>query len=318
MVGLPGISPATNAFNAQTGRYIGGKFFDPTYANDPKNAQSLNLASAANELINIKQLYCSRYKWTCDNESIPVDYIESMLFHNGMMAFFNDDTYGWMLLPCSIRTLNVYGQPETVLVSFPFSGVANRVLHRDEFVLVRDNPANNIPYFTVQYYTRLIADVGRSCEVYAQGMKKPMIIVAKFENEKGRKVFLNNISRNETHVVIDKSTIDDLGTTLEVLQNSSHNATDLKGLAMYKTDLYNECVAKLGIVTPTVMKQAQVNKDEINKNDTMANIVLQGTFDCRQEAVKKIYEMSKITLTCAPATDLSDGINTGIKNPETE
>lgn len=308
MIGLPGVSAATNAFNAQSLRFYNGKYFDPKFANDPKNAQNLNLATASMELANIRQLYCSRYKWKSDDENMPVDYIESMLFLNGMLAFFHDADFGWLLLPCAVKRLNVYGQPSEVSVMFPYAERSNRILKQDEFILLRDNPANNIPYYTVQYYTRLIADTARSCEVYAQGMKKPIMMIGDFNNASTRKQFINNVQMNESYIIIDSSTMKDIGEGLNLIQNSTHNAQDLKGLYMYKTDLYNECVARLGIVTPTVIKQAQVNKDEINKNDTMANIVLNGTFECRQEAVKAIYERSKINLTCELAPDLNEGV----------
>lgn len=316
-IGLPGVSAATNAYNAQSLKFYNGKFFDPKFANDPKNAQVLNLATAANELANIKQLYCSRYKWTSDNKNMPINYIESMLFLNGMLAFFKDDDYGWLLLPCAIKRLNVYGEPDQVTVMFPYAEKANKVLNYGEFYLLRDNPANNIPYLTVQYYTRLIADVARTCEVYAQGMKKPLVIAANFTNSQTKKQFANNILMNEAYVLLDESTLKDIGTALQVFQNSTHNANDLKGLAMYKTDLYNECVAKLGITTPTVIKQAQVNKDEINKNDTMANIVLNGTYECRMEATKAIYDMAGINLKCELAADLTDGITNSIDKDNT-
>lgn len=309
MIGIPSITGATNAYNAQSGRFYGDKFFNPKFANDPNNAQVLNFATAANELANIRQLYCSRYKWKSDSENMPVNYIESMLFLNGVLAFFNDPDYGWLLLPCSIKKLNVYGEPDQVMVMFPYSDKSNRLLNKGEFYLLRDNPANNIPYYTVQYYTRLIADVARSCEVYAKGMKKPLIAAANFTNQQTKKQFMNNILMNESIILLDEATLKDLGSTLQVFQNSSHNATDLKGLAMYKTDLYNECVAKLGITTPTVIKQAQVNKDEINKNDTMANIVLNGTYECRQEANKAIFDMAGISLSCELAADLTAGIS---------
>lgn len=307
MLGIPSVTAATNAFNSQSGRFMNGKFFDPEFALDPKNAAVLNKATAANELANIRQLYCSRYKWTCDDENIPVNYIESMLFLNGMLAFFNDADYGWMLLPCAVKKLNVYGEPSQVTVMFPFNDKANKVLEYGEFYLLRDNPANNIPYYTVQYYTRLIADTARSCEVYSKAMKKPVIIGGNFKTEKTRKEFIRNIYNNEEYVVVNEALLDDLG-KLTITHNSSHNANDLKGLAMYKQDLYNECVSKLGITTPTVIKQAQVNKDEINKNDTMAHIILQGTLECRQEASAKIFEMAGINLKCELVPNLNEEI----------
>lgn len=312
MIGIPSVTGATSGYNAQTLNFYNGKFFDPVYANDPKNAAKLNQATSANEIANIRQLYCSRYKWKSDNKNMPVDYIESMLFLNGMCAFFHDKDFGWLLLPCAIKRFNVYGEPDQVIVQFPYNEKSSRTLDKGEFYLLRDNPALNIPYLTVQYYARLIADVARTCEVYVKGMKKPLMISANFTNQATKKQFANNILMNESYILLDESALKDIASNINVLQNSTHNAQDLKGLSMYKTELYNECVAKLGITTPTVLKQAQVNKDEINKNDTMANIVLNGTYECRQEANKAIYEMAGISLTCEIASDLKDGIQESI------
>lgn len=313
MIGIPNITAATNAFNSQTLAYTGSKFFDPDYASDPKNAQVLNLASAAVELNNIRQLYCSRFRWSCDNPNIPVGYIESMLFLNGMLACFEHKDYGWLLLPCAIKSYDVYGRPNSITVMLPVAENPVVELHAGDYILLRDNPADNVPFFTVQYYTRLIADTARSAEVYAAAMKKPFMISANFRNEKTRKQFIRNILANEKVVTFDKSLLDDMS-DIDVIQNTSHNANDLKGLSMYKTELYNECVARLGITTPTTIKQAQVTEDEINKNDSMANIVLNASFECRQEATKAIYEAAGISLTCELAPDLSGAVTDAIDN----
>lgn len=306
---FPSMGIATNAYNAQSLNYRGSKMLDPNYANDPKNAQQINLNTFQCEIANIRQLYCSRYNWTSDDPNLPVKYIESMLFQYGLMAFFHDDTYGWMLLPCTVVNINVYGEPSEVAAIYPTTAEVVRTLKIGEFILLRDNPANNIPVATVSFYARLIADTARTCEVYVKGMKKPVIMAADFDSDKTKKQFIRNLYDNESYILVDRSTIDSMRGTLDVYQNSTHNAQDLKGIAMYKNDLYNECVARLGIVTPTILKQAQVNKDEINKNDTMANIVLSSTYRCRQEATKEIYEQSGISLTCEIAPDLSAGIS---------
>lgn len=317
MIGIPAVTGSTTAYNSQTLNFYNSNLFDPNYANDPKNAHKLNIATSANEIANIRQLYCSRYKWSSDNPNMPTRFIESMLFMNGMLAFFNDPDFGWLLLPCAVKRFNVYGEPDQVTVTYPYHDKPQKILDKGEFYLFADNPALNIPYLTVQYYTRLIADVARTCEVYVKGMKKPIIISANFTNQQTKKQFVNNILMNESYVLLDESALKDIATNINVLQNSTHNAQDLKGLSMYKTDLYNECVAKLGITTPTVLKQAQVNEDEINKNDTMANIVLNGTYECRQEATKAIYDMAGISLTCEIAADLKDGITDSINKDNT-
>ena len=294
---------ASNYSNAQNLKVFGSKLNNADVYNDPKVAALLNRNAMAICEQNILQLYCSRFKWESSDNTMPTDYIEYMLFYNGILAFFWEEQFGWLLLPCSVLTVNVYGQPEEVSVALPIGTKATVKLTKDQFVLVRDNSALNIPFVTVEHYSRMVSDTERTCDVYARAMKKPIIVSANFKNKKSREIFAQNIHNNETTVIIDESMIEAVN-EMKVLQNTSHSSEDLKGLLMYKQNLYNECISKLGVVTPTIMKAAQVNEDEINKNDTMANIILENAFACREEANRRIYEMSGISLTCRLADNL--------------
>lgn len=294
---------ASNYSNAQNLKTHGSKLDNTDIYNDPKVAAILNRNAMAVTEMNILQLYTSRFKWECDDKTIPVEYIEYMLFYNGMLAFFESQEYGWLLLPCSILTVNVYGEPEEVSVALPIGTKATINLKKGDFILLKDNTAMNIPFITVQHYARMLADTERSCDVYARAMKKPFIISGNFKNSQSRKQFVQNIQNNETYVVIDESMVE-ATKEMKVMLDTSHSSEDLKGLQMYKQNMYNECIQKLGIVTPTVMKAAQVNEDEINKNDTMANIILDNCFSCREEINKRIFELSGITLKCTMPDNL--------------
>lgn len=294
---------ASNYSNAENLKINGSRLNDPLYYNDPKVAAILNRNAMAVTEGNILQLYCSRFRWECEDETIPTQYIEYMLFYNGMLAFFKSDDYGWLLLPCSILTVNVYGEPEEVSVALPIGTKATINLKKPDFILIKDNTAMNIPFVTVQHYARMLADTERSCDVYARAMKKPIMISGNFKNQKSRKQFIANIQNNESYVVIDESMIDDTK-EMKLMMDTSHSSEDLKGLQMYKQNLYNECISRLGIVTPTIMKAAQINEDEINKNDTMANIILENSFKCREEMTERIYEQSGIRLKCYMADNL--------------
>ncbi|HDL9610131.1 TPA: hypothetical protein PX826_004738 [Escherichia coli] len=293
---------ATNASNAANLTFFGSKLDNVDYYTDPKNANELNRLALNVEQSMIFQLYCSRFNWSCNKKEIPVDYIEHMLFFNGMCAAFNHRDYGWMILPCTIKTVNMFGQPSEITVSLPDH---SENLTLNDFVLIKDNPSFTVPYGVVKYYSRMIADTGRTLDVYVRAMKKPLIVDGDFKSQSTAKQFYKSLSRNENFIVIDKKYFKDTD-KINIIQNTAHKAEDLKGIQMYKAGLYNECVARLGITTPTIIKQAQVNQDEINKNDAMTRVILDGSFKCRQKAIKEIYEKSEgaINLKC----DMSEEI----------
>ena len=300
---------ASNANNAANLSFYGSRLDDADYYNDPKNANLLNRVALNTEQSMIYQLYCSRFNWSCSSKQIPVDYIESMLFFNGMAAAFNHPDFGWMILPCTVKSVNMYGEPSEITVSLPDH---SQNITLNEFVLLRDNPAFVVPFGVVKYYARLIADTARTLDVYVRAMKKPLIVDGDFKSQATAKQFHRSLSRNENFIVIDRKYFKDTD-KLNIIQNTSHKAEDLKGIQMYKAGLYNECVARLGITTPTIIKQAQVNQDEINKNDAMTRVILEGAFKCRQKAIKEIYEKSEgaLCLSC----DISDELKPD-ENPD--
>lgn len=306
---------ASNYANAATLKTYGNKFDNPKTFNDPKNAPWLNRQEILIQEQHFLQLFTARYTWKSDNENMPVNYIEYLLFYNGLLAFFYHKDFGYMLLPCTINVVNWYGEPESVTVTIPYNTNVPLTINKGDFVLLKDNFAFNVPFITVQHYCRKIADLNRTVEVYSRGMKKPLIIAGEFNTAKSRQQLISNIQENETAIVVDLKNISGFSGH-NILQNTSHKGEDLKTLYHHKQNIYHECLNQLGITTPTVLKNAQQNNEEINKNDTLANIILEGTYKCREDATRQIYEFSGISLTCELATDLTPSVDDELKPKE--
>lgn len=307
---------ASNGYNARNLEAYGSILNDTKQYNDREKANILNRIALTTEQSMIFQLFCARFFWKCNNKNIATDFIEHFLYFNGMCCAFKHSDFGWIVLPCFIKSVDLFGRPTEVTVTMPDS---SKTINVTEFVLIRDNFAFTVPAKIVEYYARMIADTARTLDVYVRAMKKPRIIDADFKSSATAKQFVENILNNEHYALIDRSKLKDTE-NVNVIMDTSHNADDLKGLSMYKAGLYNECIARLGITTPTIIKQAQVNQDEINKNDAMTCVILNGAFKARENACKEIYELSEgeLKLDCDLSPELKpdegDGDNSDDKD----
>ena len=73
------------------------------------------------------------------NPFIDMAYVNSELVIKGSIAFFYDEVMGLLALPyTSVGSLDIYGRPNRICV-IPRNGTYNRVLNRDEFVIMYDN-----------------------------------------------------------------------------------------------------------------------------------------------------------------------------------
>lgn len=288
---------ASNYFNAQS-------FQTPD--NKSKTSSNLNFNTYLIERQNLIQLYCARFDWSSPS-LLSTKYIENMLLHFGLAAIYETKS-GWLIRPAVVKEFTLWGEPLTVTAYQSTTQTIDLNVLDGRVVLIKDNQAGNSPIKIIEHYSRLIADVSRSCEVYAKGLKKPLILEGKIESEKSRKQIVSNIHDNESYIVIDSNAIKDLTSGLSVHQNSSHNAGDLKGLEMFKNSLFHECLARLGLTTPSELKKVQLTEDEVNKNDVFSNIIIGDSYKCREEATKKLYELSEIELTCELPPDLNNAV----------
>lgn len=310
-----GTAGASNAYDAlllkrNYGRYDLDK-------QNPKNAVNLNQVDLSNELDFIISLYMSRFKWNTEDFNVSNYYMEYNLFFQGLMVCFKDSKFGWIILPATVTDFNVYGEPTKVTAhGVGYSRTIDYSIDSDKVVLIRDNPACCIPYRLYRRYAGLIADMGRTVEVYSNSMKKPIIFKGNFDKKKSFETAFHNQNNNEFAVYVDTSLIkdsDDQQGEIETWQ-TDHNGNDLRVLYMHKQSLYSEMMSKMGIDSQLVHKAAQISTDEINKNDLMCELILRQSNECRKEAIAKIIDISGKNITCENIVDISKIEMPDIKN----
>lgn len=300
------IGTGSNAYNAVNLKLNYGR---QTHSKAREKSEFLNVLEYKRELNHVRQLFTGRYKWDMDSLNISNRYVEEKLFYHQFLCFHNHPLMGWIILPANPLEYNVYGEPTAFnLQGYNYSYDIEYDINSTESVLIYDNKSLNIPFIEFSRYAELISDVDRTCEVYANAMKKPLHIVTDFDNKKSAQLLFNSITRNDAFVSYDAKMFPKDANENPILQQftSDHNANDLKGIYMYKKNVYEEMLSRLGIDCSSMRKAAQLTEDEVNKNESMCKLILSQAQECREEAVKKMNEISGLNIKCEPVADISE------------
>lgn len=298
----------SNAYNALVLRELGYGFGTKPKLMKREYSQFLNNFDYRKEFDFIYKLFVARFKWDVSSLNMSNQYPEQKLFFNRFLCFFKDHSYGWLLLPATPIGWNVYLEPSRLLVQgYDFQREINYSRDSEEAVLLYDNVAFQAPFVDFQRYASLLSDVGRTCEVYTNSLKKPIEIITDFSGKKSAETIIDNITQNDSYILHDIKNFpkDEMGNSIISQLKRDINANDLKGIDMYKHSLFDEMLGRLGITTTPMRKQAQQSEDEINKGDDMCRLVLSQATECREEAVKKMVEISGKEITCEVVDDIS-------------
>lgn len=296
----------SNAYDALRLKVNNGRL---TNSKSREHSAMLNAIEYRRELNHVRQLFTGRYKWDVSALNVSNRYIEEHLFYHMFLCFFNHPQLGWVILPANPLEYNVYGEPtKLVLQGYNFTYQIDYHINSEDAVLLCDNKALNVPFVEFSRYATLIADIDRTCEVYANAMKKPMHIPTNFDNKKSANILFNSITNNDALVTYDINMFPKDGNDIPIIQQltTDHNANDLRGIYMYKKNVYDEMLARLGIDTSSMRKAAQLTEDEVNKNESMCKLILSQAQECREKAVERMKEISGLHIVCEPVADISD------------
>lgn len=296
----------SNAYDAINLKLNYGRY---TSSKAREHSENLNVLEYRRELNHVRQLFTGRYKWDMDSLLISNRYIEEKLFVHQFLCFHNHPLLGWVVLPAAPLEYNVYGEPTVLALNgYNYSYEIEYSVDSEDSVLIYDNKALNVPFIEFSRYSEIIADLDRTCEIYSNAMKKPVHLATNFDNKKSARMLFNSITRNDALVTydIDMFPKDAADNPIITQFTTDHNANDLKGLYMYKKNIYEEMLARLGIDCSSIRKEAQLTEDEVNKNEDLCRLILMQATECRQEAVKRMNEISGMHIVCEPVADISE------------
>lgn len=293
-----------NGFNARTLSYAAPK---RRSKDEEKNAYIKNDIDIVNEFNSAYNIFCSRFKWSGEGlNNFSLGYIEKVLFYYGFCIGFIDKTYGFMILPATIKRLNYMNDP----VEFNVAGNGyNADVRIEECVVIRDNILMVPPVFMMERYAEISADIGRTFENYGYGMKKPLVIATDEKNKLSNEILSTQYLNNKPYLLVDmkKSTFNEGNPP--VFHNSTHNANDYNGIMMAKKSLYAEMLGKIGIDSNLLNKNSYRSEMEMDDEKNGTRLVLMQANDCRQKAAKELSELAQQEIKCENMVDIVDEKN---------
>lgn len=238
------------------------------------------------ELFNrFSNIAVTRLDWQGLPKSVNERFLNQTLYLFGMAAYFNDENLGNLALPCTYGgEFNIYYEPTAVNVhSFGY----DKLLRRNEFVLIRNNPTCTPTAFAVYEYTRRMSDVLRTIDVLCKKMKQPFIF---FCEEKQRMTFLNLFKKIQDNEPIILGVKDyDMKRNMYDMKETKID-TDLVRMwevfHSYETLLYTA----LGINSNAQPKRERLLVDEVNANNMVTDISMEVSLKELQTAAEDINE----------------------------
>lgn len=238
----------------------------------------------------------TRYMWQGLPESVDERFLNTVLYLYGNCAFFEDESLGFLTLPCTIAgTYNVYYEPIRVnAFSFNYNKMlSNSELDTDTFVYIRNNPSATPTAVSVFTYTRRMCDILRSIDVISKKMKQPFLVQCEESERLTIENLIKKIQDNEIMIVGSKS----FG-----LKNRSFEVTPLPAPAtldqlwysyrQLETILYTI----LGINSTGQEKKERLLVDEVNANNMVTDMAIEVNIKELQKACEKINKRWGLSL----------------------
>lgn len=216
---------------------------------------------------------------------IDLAYVNKVLLRKGAIAFFYDDVLEELLaLPfTAYGKLDVYGRPLKIQV-FGKNGY-NRVLNKDEYVIMYDNNGQYPLFIDICQYAERIALTTRTTDINIGQQKTPRFWKTSTEKELSLKRLVENVDGyEETILTYEDINFDD---TSLVLAPAPFVADKLD---IHKEKEWNEFLRLIGIANMNFQKKERNIKDEVlaSQGGTIAS--RWSRFQPRQNAVDKINE----------------------------
>lgn len=228
-------------------------------------------------------LAMNRFKWENLPPGVESRHIEKYLYNEGQVAFFKDDTLGYMVLPCcSNGNLNYHGEP----LSFNVNGIGyNKALKNDDMVRIMSNDTCTPNSIEVSHYTTIIDELEKTSFMNVTQQRFPWVIVTTKENELTMKNIFKKIENFEESIVVDSRLTQGGQLGINALQTNTPYIVDK--IRTEKNEVINELLSWLGL-NNTRNKTERLLVDEINVNNNHILMNLDIEYKNRLKACEEI------------------------------
>ncbi|MGL5569365.1 MAG: hypothetical protein ACRDB9_08990 [Cetobacterium sp.] len=230
----------------------------------------------------------NRFRWLNLPPELESHIIEELLFNNGEIAFFKDESKGgYLTLPNTCNgMLNVYGEP----LNFNVIGVNySKQLSIGEMVRIKANDESIPTRQHIEHYAKWIEEIETTMKRNLKLLRQPDIVCSTKENEFSMKAMYKKIEEGEDAIFVEAQhgARGDVG--INVLNRNAQNY--IPELQKNKDDLIFELLTFLGINNANTSKKERMLVDEVNVNNVNILMHIDYEYKCRKDACEQINKM---------------------------
>ena len=271
---------------------------------------SANMRTYGQYMAILKQIAISMFDWKNLPDSVDARYLETALFYDGAVLYFNDEVMGNLALNMIFNGgFDVYGEPVSRR-AFSRYNQYQKTLDKYNSIIIWNNLDRTPTFPIIDMFSRRLYNIDRAIDVKKKKKKTPTLIRC---DEKQRLTLVNaykEMDGNSPVIYADKSCDPN---SISTLKTDAPYVSDK--LYELKSNLWNEALTYLGIPNANVMKRERLIKDEVLRSlgGTMANRY--SRLQARQEAVEKINRMFGTNIEVGIKEEIEDMGNVDFNVP---
>lgn len=233
----------------------------------------------------LKNMVLSLFEWKGLPETVNERFLEQTLFENGHACLVYDEVYGYLGLPSNLRgTVNMYNEP--VEVTAISTGYNKDFTVGKDAVVIYNNNMKEPSELTARLYSQRLYEVERTIDVNIKTQKFPIMILCNEQQRLSMKNMFMQFDGNSPYIFGHKTL--DLD-SVKVLNTDAPFIADK--LILYKHNLWNECMLKLGISNFNQQKKERLVESETNANAEQVEGFRNGMLVMRQKACEQINKL---------------------------
>lgn len=241
----------------------------------------LNHATFTTLCDHYKNLALNQFQWDGLPEGITERFLETTLYNDGKILFFEDPSMSFMALPCfQGAKLDVYNEP----LKWRAQGLNyNREYAREDCVLIENNKLRTPTKSIVDLFVYKLFETERTMDVNLQTSKVPWLIVCDDRQVLTYKKILEQVSDNEPAIFGAK------GMSMDSLQLLPTRGQFIgNDLMDFSRSVENRLLTFLGINNCPVDKKERLVSGEVSSNDQLIEYNSGLMLEARQRACEEI------------------------------
>lgn len=267
-----------------------------------KNTTDLFKIENFNRLYNkYKLLALNMFTWENLPKTCESRYIENALYQNGLCLFVNDDTLGFITVPCNYTTkMNVNGEAIEVNTSGYKYVKKFDLIKNKECELIRNNDLSLNTHDVVFNYAERMLEVEMCIRANINQQKFPYFINATEKTKKSLEIIFKKVDNFEPFILANKE-LELMNGGLDVLTTSVPFIADK--LNDYKYELEREILTYFSL-NNTIEKKERMIVDEVNSNNDYISTNAMLMYKTRLDASKKINKKFGLNIKVSLNKDL--------------